>query len=160
MSMKIYNSRLNTILTSGRASELVLVILSLHSLPQMACPIWPSIEGMDSNDKKRVQYNVNECTVTMIYIWSNIIQTCSHASVLVLVIVSPNRLPQMTASFGRLSKEWTPTLCDVMNVHCGVSMATIPTQIGERWRQLQHIQFWLTQSVWQKTLELIEIKLQ
>ena len=70
------------------------------------------------------------------------------------------RLPQMTASFGWLSKEWTPTLCDVMNVHCGVTMATMPTQICERWRQLQHIQFWLTQSILQNTLELIEIKFQ
>ena len=51
--MKIYNIRLNTILTSGRFSELALVIVSLNGLPQivqMACPIWPSIEGMDSND--------------------------------------------------------------------------------------------------------------
>ena len=47
----------------------------------------------------------------MIYTWSNIIQTCGHASVLILIIVSPNRLPQVTASFGRLSKEWTPALC-------------------------------------------------
>ena len=52
----------------------------------------------------------------MIYIWSNTIQTCSHACVLVLVIVSPNRLPQITTSFGRLSKKWTPTLCDVIVV--------------------------------------------
>ena len=80
-------------------------------------------------------------------------------------LVSPIRLPQMTASFpwasfDRLSKEWIPTLCDVMNVHCGVTMATMPTQICERWRQLQHVRFWLTQSIWQKTLELIEIKLE
>ena len=53
MSMKIYNIRLNTILTSGRFSELALVIVSLNGLPQivqMASPIWQSIEGMDSND--------------------------------------------------------------------------------------------------------------
>ena len=58
----------------------------------------------------------------------------------------------MTASFGRLSKEWTPTLCDVIVV----TMATIPTQICERW--MQHIQ--IDALIWQETLELIEIKLQ
>ena len=36
MSMKTYNLRLNTILPSGRASELVHVIASLNGLPQMA----------------------------------------------------------------------------------------------------------------------------
>ena len=46
---------------------------------------------------------------------------------------------RMTASFGRLSKEWTVTLCDVMNIHCGVTITTVPRQICERWRQLQHI---------------------
>ena len=87
----------------------------------------------------------------MIYIWSNLIQTCGHACVLLFVIISPNRLPQMTTSFVWPSKEWTPTLCDVMNVHCGVTMATMPTQICEHWRQLQRIQFWLTQSIWQQS---------
>ena len=41
---------LNTILISGRGSELVLVIVSLNGLPQMTCPIWLSIEWVDSND--------------------------------------------------------------------------------------------------------------
>ena len=50
MSMKIYNIRLNTILTSGRASELVRVVVSLDGLPKMACSIWPSVEGLDSSD--------------------------------------------------------------------------------------------------------------
>ena len=36
ISMKTYNFRLNTILPSGRASELVHVIASLNGLPQMA----------------------------------------------------------------------------------------------------------------------------
>ena len=51
--MKIYDIRLNAILTSGRFSELVIVIVSLNGLPQIvqiACPIVLSIEGMDSND--------------------------------------------------------------------------------------------------------------
>ena len=48
--MKKYNIRFNTILIGGRASELVHVIVSLNGLPQMACPIWPSIVGVVSND--------------------------------------------------------------------------------------------------------------
>ena len=66
--MKIYNIRLNTILTSGHASELVLVIVSLNGVPQMACPILLSIEGVDSNDKKRVQYNVNKYSDNDLYL--------------------------------------------------------------------------------------------
>ena len=84
---------------------------------------------------------------------SHTIQTCGHACVLVLVIVSPNRLPQMTASFGRLSKEWTPTLCDVIVVwpwlQCQRKFVSTATHSV------------LTDAIiWQETLELVEIKLQ
>ena len=51
--MKIYNIRLNTILTSGRFSELALVIVSLNGLPQivqMASPR-PPVEGLPSTNK-------------------------------------------------------------------------------------------------------------
>ena len=61
--MKIYSIRWNTILISGRASELVLVIVSLNGLPQMACTIWPSIEGVNSNDADMIRNESN--TVSM-----------------------------------------------------------------------------------------------
>ena len=72
--------------------------------------------------------------MTMIDIWLNAIQTCGHACGFALV--SPNVVfPRLTFSFGRLSNEWTSTVYDVMNVHCGVTIATIPAQMCERWCQ-------------------------
>ena len=62
MSMKIYNIRLNTILTSGRFSELALVIVSLNGLPQivqMARPI--SVAAYRRNGLQWLETSTIQC---------------------------------------------------------------------------------------------------
>ena len=143
---------------------------SLLLFPQTVFPKsykWPAPFGRLSKEWTamiRNEYNTMSMNIQWQWFIFDQVQ-CRHAAMPVysgLVIIDcPRWLPHFPGPHLADSRRSEPQLSVTswMCV-CGVTMATMPTQICERWCQLQHIRFWLTQLIWQKTLELIEIKLQ
>ena len=161
MSMKIYNIWLNTILTSGRFPELILVIVSPNGLPQivqMACPfvLFCFYGRLSKEWTSMIRNEYNTMSMNIRWQWFIFYQIqFRHAAMPVysgIVIVSPIDCPRWLPHFPGPhladSRKSESQLSVTSWVYvCGVTMATMPTPICERWRQLQHIQFWLTQSI-------------
>ena len=112
MSMKFYNIRLNTILTSGSVSELVRVVVS---------PKWPAPFSRLSKDwTPMIRNESNTMSMNTQWQWFIFDQLqFIHAAMPVywsLLLFPQTDCPKWLHHLGRLSKEWTPTLCDVIVV--------------------------------------------